>query len=53
MAYWRLEEAIQRAHGAPFAGSRQDYRAKQVYRHELHDGDFVLIGETTLVFKRI
>jgi hypothetical protein len=36
-----------------FAGSRQDYRQQQVYRHELHDGDFILVGETTLVFKQV
>jgi len=36
-----------------FAGSRQDYRNKQIYRYELHDGDFILMGETTLVFKQV
>jgi hypothetical protein len=36
-----------------FAGSRDDYRDQQVYRHELQDGDYLLIGETTLVFKRV
>jgi len=36
-----------------FAGNRDEYRDRQVYRHELHDGDFVLIGETTLVFKQV
>jgi hypothetical protein len=36
-----------------FAGNRDEYRDQRVYRHELHDGDFVLIGETTLVFKQV
>ena len=36
-----------------FAGSRDDYRDNQVYRYELKDGDFILIGETTLVFKQV
>jgi pSer/pThr/pTyr-binding forkhead associated (FHA) protein len=36
-----------------FAGSRAEYRDNQVYRYELHDGDFLLIGETTLVFKQV
>ena len=36
-----------------FAGSRDEYRDSQVYRHELQDGDFILIGETTLVFKAV
>jgi pSer/pThr/pTyr-binding forkhead associated (FHA) protein len=36
-----------------YAGSRKDYRDNQVYRHELEDGDFILLGETTLVFKQV
>jgi hypothetical protein len=36
-----------------FAGDKEEYRDRQVYRHELKDGDYVLIGETTLVFKQV
>lgn len=36
-----------------FVGSKEDYRESQVYRQELEDGDYVLIGETTLVFKQV
>ena len=36
-----------------FAGDRDEYRDQRIYRHELQDGDFVLIGETTLVFKQV
>jgi pSer/pThr/pTyr-binding forkhead associated (FHA) protein len=36
-----------------FVGDRKDYRDHQVYRHELEDGDFILLGETTLVFKQV
>ena len=38
-----------------FAGTKSDYKDEKsrVYRHILHDGDYVLIGETTLVFKQI
>jgi len=38
-----------------FIGSRTTYRnpESQAYRQELHDGDYLLVGETTLVFKRI
>ena len=38
-----------------FVGSRTTYRnsESQAYRQELHDGDYLLVGETTLVFKRI
>jgi pSer/pThr/pTyr-binding forkhead associated (FHA) protein len=36
-----------------FAGDQEDYRDTQVYRHELEDGDFILLGETTLVFKQV
>ena len=38
-----------------FVGSRETYRnsESQAYRQELHDGDYLLVGETTLVFKKI
>jgi FHA domain len=38
-----------------FVGTRADYRdsESQTYRRELQDGDYLLVGETTLVFKRI
>ena len=38
-----------------FAGAKESYKedASRVYRHVLQDGDYVLIGETTLVFKRV
>ena len=38
-----------------FVGDRKTYRdaASRRYRHPLADGDFVLIGETTLVFKKV
>ena len=36
-----------------FVGSRDEYRDNQVYRKELQDGDFILFGETTLVFKEV
>jgi len=38
-----------------FVGDQESYRDDQnrIYRHELEDGDYLLIGETTLVFKRI
>lgn len=38
-----------------FVGSRQTYReeASRRFRHVLTDGDFLLIGETTLVFKKV
>jgi pSer/pThr/pTyr-binding forkhead associated (FHA) protein len=38
-----------------FAGSKENYKedSSRVYRHVLHDGDYILIGETTLVFKRV
>ena len=38
-----------------FVGSRETYKnpESQTYRYELRDGDYVLIGETTLVFKKI
>jgi pSer/pThr/pTyr-binding forkhead associated (FHA) protein len=36
-----------------FAGNRDEYLGRQIYRQELYDGDFILIGETTLVFKQV
>jgi hypothetical protein len=38
-----------------FAGPKESYKedVSRVYRHVLQDGDYVLIGETTLVFKRV
>jgi pSer/pThr/pTyr-binding forkhead associated (FHA) protein len=38
-----------------FVGDRETHKdpESQTYRHELQDGDYMLIGETTLVFKRI
>jgi len=38
-----------------FVGSRTTYRDQesQTYRRELQDGDYLLVGETTLVFKKI
>ncbi len=38
-----------------FVGNKDTYRdeASRVYRHELQDGDYMLMGETTLVFKRL
>ena len=36
-----------------FVGSKEDYRDRKVYRQELRDGDYILIGETTLVFKQV
>jgi pSer/pThr/pTyr-binding forkhead associated (FHA) protein len=36
-----------------FAGEKGEYRDNRVYRYELKDGDFVLLGETTLVFKQV
>lgn len=36
-----------------FAGERGDYRDNRVHRHHLKDGDFILVGETTLVFKQV
>jgi hypothetical protein len=36
-----------------FAGSKDDYKDQQIYRHVLQDGDYLLIGETTLVFKKV
>ena len=38
-----------------FIGDRESYREEEnrQYRHELKDGDYLLVGETTLVFKKI
>jgi hypothetical protein len=38
-----------------FAGAKATYKddASRVYRHVLQDGDYVLIGESSLVFKRV
>lgn len=38
-----------------FVGTKQTYQdtESRTYRHELKDGDYILIGETTLVFKQI
>lgn len=38
-----------------FVGDKETYQDEenQVYRHELQDGDYLLMGETTLVFKTI
>lgn len=36
-------------------GGRDTYRNEEnrVYRHGLKDGDYILLGETTLVFKQV
>ena len=38
-----------------FAGIKENYKeeSSRVYRHVLQDGDYMLIGESTLVFKRV
>jgi hypothetical protein len=38
-----------------FVGDRQTYKDEEnkKYRHELADGDYLLVGETTLVFKKL
>ena len=38
-----------------FIGTKKTYRDEEnrKYRHELLDGDYLLVGETTLVFKKI
>jgi hypothetical protein len=38
-----------------FVGDRETYRDEEnkKYRHELEDGDYLLIGETTLAFKKL
>ena len=38
-----------------FAGDRETYKDEEnrVFRHELQDGDYLFVGETTLVFKKL
>jgi len=38
-----------------YIGGRENYRdeASRVYRRELKDGDYLLLGDTTLVFKQV
>jgi pSer/pThr/pTyr-binding forkhead associated (FHA) protein len=38
-----------------YIGSKDNYKdeANRKYRQVLHDGDYILIGETTLVFKQV
>jgi pSer/pThr/pTyr-binding forkhead associated (FHA) protein len=38
-----------------YVGDRETYQddENRVYRHILEDGDFILIGQTTLVFKQV
>jgi pSer/pThr/pTyr-binding forkhead associated (FHA) protein len=38
-----------------FVGDRESYQEEEnrIDRHELQDGDFLLMGETTLVFKKL
>lgn len=38
-----------------FIGTKAEYKEdkSRVYRHTLKDGDYILIGETTLVFKQV
>ncbi len=38
-----------------FVGDRETYQEdkSRVYRHVLQDGDFILVGKTTLVFKQV
>lgn len=38
-----------------FVGDRESYKDEEnrIYRHELQDGDFLLMGETTMVFKKL
>jgi len=38
-----------------YVGAKADYREdkSRVYRRVLSDGDYILIGETTLVFKQV
>lgn len=38
-----------------YVGDKSNYKdeGQRVYRHELHDGDYLLVGETTLVFKSL
>jgi len=38
-----------------YIGAKADYKEdkSRTYRHTLKDGDYILIGETTLVFKQV
>jgi len=38
-----------------YVGNKEAYKAEESrkYRHELQDGDYMLFGETTLVFKKL
>ena len=38
-----------------FVGPKSSYKDTEcrTYRHSLQDGDYILVGETTLVFKKI
>jgi len=38
-----------------YAGPKDSYKDEEnrVYRHELQDGDYLLVGETSLVFKKL
>ena len=38
-----------------FIGDKETYKDEEnrTYRHELQDGDYMLVGETTLVFKKL
>lgn len=38
-----------------YAGAQESFKNEEnrVYRHELKDGDYLLMGETTLVFKKL
>jgi pSer/pThr/pTyr-binding forkhead associated (FHA) protein len=43
------------ARNGTFIGDKESYRKEEnrQYRHELQDGDYLLVGETTLVFKKL
>lgn len=38
-----------------YVGTRDNYKSEEnrAYRHELTDGDYLLVGETSLVFKKL
>lgn len=38
-----------------YVGDKQTYRdpGSRKYRHVLKDGDYLLVGETTMVFKKV
>jgi pSer/pThr/pTyr-binding forkhead associated (FHA) protein len=38
-----------------FVGDQESYKEEEnrIYRHELQDGDFLLMGETSLAFKKL